>query len=76
MNDYQKEQAEKIIKMLNPNFDNKIVTKVTKFENFYESENYHKNYYNNNKEAGYCKLVIDPKIQKLYKNFENLTLEK
>jgi peptide-methionine (S)-S-oxide reductase len=36
---------------------------------FYEAEDYHQNYYNNNQEAGYCQFVIDPKVQKLKKMY-------
>ena len=50
-------------------YENKIVTEVTPFSNFFEAEDYHQDYYDQNKEAGYCKVVIDPKITKLYKEF-------
>jgi peptide-methionine (S)-S-oxide reductase len=45
------------------------VTEITPFNTFYPAENYHKNYYNQNRSLPYCQLVIDPKIQKLYKDF-------
>lgn len=73
MNENQKKSAENTIQKFQPEFDKKIVTKISKFDNFYEAEDYHKNYYNNHKEKGYCKLVIDPKIQKLYKEFKSIT---
>lgn len=40
------------------------VTEVKKFEKFYKAEEYHQNYYNNNQNAPYCKLVIAPKLEK------------
>ena len=43
-------------------YDNKIVTEVQLFKNFYEAEEYHQNYYKDNKSASYCKLVISPKV--------------
>ena len=46
-------------------FSNPIVTEVVKFENFYPAEEDHQNFYNNNRDYSYCKVVIDPKIQKL-----------
>ncbi len=46
-------------------FPDKIVTEVTKFEAFYPAEDYHNDYFNQNKEQGYCKFVIQPKIDKL-----------
>ncbi len=48
-------------------FEDPIVTEITKATEFYEAEDYHKNYYDNNRDQGYCRIVIDPKIQKLYK---------
>ncbi len=54
-----------IFQKLNNYFIKPIVTELTKASVFFEAEKYHQNYYNNNKEAGYCKVVIDPKIQKL-----------
>ncbi len=47
-----------------------MVTKVEPAKEFYPAEDYHKNYYENHKDAAYCKLVIDPKIQKLYRDFK------
>lgn len=46
-------------------YQNPIVTEVVKFENFYPAEEDHQNFYNNNRDYSYCKVVIDPKIQKL-----------
>lgn len=63
----QKLAAEKFIKTI-PN----AVTEVEPFDAFYAAEDYHKNYYNNNKNAGYCMLVIDPKIKKLQENFSDM----
>lgn len=49
-----------------------VVTEVVPFEKFYEAEDYHKNYYERNKSAGYCELVINPKLEKVQKQFSNL----
>ena len=43
-------------------FENKIVTEVQKFKAFYPAENYHQEYYKNNADQPYCKLVIEPKL--------------
>ena len=60
----QKELAEKTKIKLQPDFDDKIITEITAFEKFYIAENYHQNYYNNNKNAAYCNFVIKPKLEK------------
>jgi peptide-methionine (S)-S-oxide reductase len=49
--------------------ENPIVTEVVPFKKFYPAEGYHHDYYAKNPGKMYCKLVIDPKIEKLKKNF-------
>lgn len=51
------------------------VTEIEPFVQFYPAESYHKDYYNKNPNQGYCRLVIDPKIQKLYKTYKPLLKE-
>lgn len=48
-------------------YDGRIVTEVRKFDKFYPAEDYHQNFYNNNPNYPYCKIVIDPKIKKVIK---------
>lgn len=48
-----------------------IVTEIVPFEKFYEAENYHKDYFDRNKNKSYCTMVIDPKIHKLLKEYGN-----
>ena len=48
-----------------------IITEIVPFENFYKAEDYHQNFYNNNPEYGYCRVIIDPKIRKLLREFKN-----
>jgi peptide-methionine (S)-S-oxide reductase len=60
----QKELAEKIKATLQPKYNNKIVTEIAPLKEFYIAEDYHQNYYNNNKSAPYCNFVIKPKIEK------------
>lgn len=48
-----------------------IVTKIIPFKNFYVAEDYHKNYFENHKNALYCSLVISPKIKKLLEKYGN-----
>ncbi len=50
-------------------YDNKIVTEVVPFTNFYTAESYHQDYYNNNKSQPYCENVINPKLVKFLKKY-------
>ena len=70
----QKNTAESFIKELNEsNKEGKtIVTEVLPLTEFYIAENYHKDYYERNKDAPYCELVINPKLEKVVENFSNL----
>ena len=75
LNEEQRKEAEKVKAELNGSelYKNKIVTQIVPFTNFYQAEDYHQNYYEKNPTAGYCTVVIDPKIQKLYKLFKDQT---
>ena len=42
-----------------------MVTEISPAGVFYEAENYHQNYFNDNRAAPYCQFVIDPKLRKL-----------
>ncbi len=61
----QGNQAKSVIEELSSHFDSPIVTEVVPFEEFYEAEDYHQNYYNDNTEKPYCTVVISPKLKKL-----------
>ena len=66
-NGEEKSVIEEVIKQVQPYFDNKIVTEISELPTFYPAEEYHQNYYDNNKEQGYCNFVITPKLTKLRK---------
>lgn len=54
-------------------WDDPIVTVIQPLNgNYYKAENYHQDYYNNNKTQGYCSAVIGPKIAKFRKQFPQL----
>ncbi len=67
----QKKDAEKIIAQLEEEkvYDNSIVTEITAYDVFYVAEDYHQNYYINNKNQGYCRAVINPKLDKFIKKY-------
>lgn len=52
-------------------FSKPIITEFLPFTKFYKAEEYHQNYYDNAPSNPYCSIVIDPKIQKLLKEFGN-----
>lgn len=62
----QKKTAEASKAAAASNFKNPIVTEITKADTFYPAENYHQDYYFQNKSRnGYCRMVIEPKLKKL-----------
>lgn len=46
-------------------FTNPIVTEIKPLGVFYPAEDYHQDYYDNNPQAGYCAIIIRPKLKKL-----------
>jgi peptide-methionine (S)-S-oxide reductase len=52
-------------------FDRPIVTEVSPVSEFYDAEDYHQNYFNQNSNKPYCTFVIQPKINKLLKEFRD-----
>ncbi len=69
----QKEAAKRSMTEVAPHiWDKKIVTELSRFERFYEAEEYHQNYY---KTVGmrnpYCTFVITPKVEKFRKAFKD-----
>ena len=69
--DEQKKLAEKSKKVLQDQkiYDRPIVTKILPFKNFWPAEDYHQNYYIKNPNVSYCKIVINPKVEKVKKMF-------
>ncbi len=61
----QKKIAEASKKAHQPDFEDPIVTEITEASTFYPAEKYHQEYYFQNKSAGYCRMVIQPKLMKL-----------
>ncbi|MCF8225026.1 MAG: peptide-methionine (S)-S-oxide reductase MsrA [Bacteroidales bacterium] len=69
----QKKSVNEIIAMLNDGgiWNDPIVTEVSEFKNFYPAEEYHQEYFENNPNQGYCRIVIQPKIEKFNKLFKD-----
>ncbi|MDX1591070.1 MAG: peptide-methionine (S)-S-oxide reductase MsrA [Balneolaceae bacterium] len=70
----QKQTAEKSLKRTDESdlWEDPIVTEITPLSNYSTAENYHQNYFNNNPNAGYCSVVIAPKVAKFKKDFPHL----
>jgi peptide-methionine (S)-S-oxide reductase len=64
-NDEEKKTAEQSRSEAAAQFDRPIVTEIEPLEVFYEAEDYHQDYFDNNPYAGYCNFVIRPKLGKL-----------
>ena len=62
----QKKIAEASKAAAQKNFKDPIVTEIQESTDFYPAENYHQNFYAENKsQNSYCKYVIEPKLKKL-----------
>ena len=67
----QERLAEEVIAELNEAgiWDDPIVTEVVPFEAFYPAEDYHQEYYANNPNQAYCRMVIAPKVAKFRQQY-------
>jgi len=45
-------------------FSSPIVTEIVPLKKFYPAEDYHQDYFANNPQAGYCRVVVGPKVAK------------
>jgi peptide-methionine (S)-S-oxide reductase len=70
----QKVAAEKFIADVNASNSAgaPVVTEVVPLEKFYGAEDYHKDYYANHQNAGYCQVVINPKLEKVQAKYADL----
>ncbi len=65
-NNEQKDIAERMKNEFAPTvWDDPILTEISPLTSFYIAEDYHQNYYNDNPNQGYCRIVINPKVQKM-----------
>lgn len=54
-------------------WDDPVVTEIKPLAEFYAAEDYHQNYYNQNKDRNpYCQIVINPKLAKFQQKFKDL----
>ncbi len=67
----QRAAAEAVIREISESklWPNPIVTEVTPLDKFYIAEDYHQEYYVNNSNQPYCRVVVEPKVTKFRKHF-------
>jgi methionine-S-sulfoxide reductase len=72
-NDTQKKTAQSVIAALTKAkvYPKPIVTTLEPLTKFYKAEDYHQDYYQNNKSQPYCEMVIQPKMEKFEKVFKD-----
>ncbi len=72
----QRETAVTLINELNEAsiWHNPIVTEIAPIDTFYVAEDYHQNYYVNNPDQGYCRVVVAPKVAKFRQKFSHLQI--
>lgn len=65
----QKETIDAVISTLGAKrvFPRRIVTEVHPLNDFYPAEEYHHNYFSENRRQPYCQMVIEPKLAELDK---------
>lgn len=66
----QKQQFETALRHASTAWDDPIVTELKQLDMFTVAELEHQDYFNKNPEAGYCSIVITPKIIKARKAFK------
>lgn len=67
----QRQVAEELLKSLQGEYSAPIVTEIVPFETFYKAEDYHQDYYQQNAYAGYCQVVISPKLRKFREKYSS-----
>ena len=65
----QRKETEAYIQDLERTGGDPIATEVKPLDSFYEAEAYHKDYYERNSEKPYCRIIINPKIEKVQEKF-------
>lgn len=71
-NENEKAIAQSVIDEMVTFYPDPIVTKLEPLEFFYVAEHYHQNYYELNKDEGYCQVVIAPKVAKMRQHLMHL----
>lgn len=75
--DGQKAAAEEVIAFVTEQqlYADPIVTEISPASTFYAAEDYHHDYFANNRNQGYCRAVVAPKVAKFRKMYQDLLKE-
>ncbi|MBP7928136.1 peptide-methionine (S)-S-oxide reductase MsrA [Patescibacteria group bacterium] len=73
MDEEQKQAAEKAKSMLSKSgyYKSPIITEINKFTGFTPAEDYHHNFFEQNQSSPYCRVIIQPKLEKLQQDFKD-----
>lgn len=68
----QRQKAEKIMAEIDASgiWGKPVVTELKEFKVFYPAEEYHQGYFEKNPSAGYCQVIIAPKVAKFRKQYQ------
>ncbi|MCM1013636.1 MULTISPECIES: peptide-methionine (S)-S-oxide reductase MsrA [unclassified Brevibacterium] len=69
--DDEKAEFEQAIAEAQEYFDDPIVTTLEPLGTYYPAETVHQDFYTNNPDNGYCRVIIDPKLSKARKAYAN-----
>lgn len=77
-NEQQMQTAQRVVAKLNSLgiWAQPVVTEITAFTKFFKAEDYHQDYFANNRTQTYCQAVINPKVVKLESAFKDLLKDK
>jgi peptide-methionine (S)-S-oxide reductase len=67
----QKAAAEKSRAKEQKKLGKTVVTQIVPLTQFYKAEGYHQDYYRNNSNQPYCRMVIQPKVEKFEKKLQS-----
>ncbi len=69
LDEAQRHLFEQSIEKFGAIYPNRIVTSIEDDTRFHLAETVHQDYYTNNQNAGYCRVIIDPKLVKVRKYY-------
>lgn len=75
LDEQQRETFQKAIEKYAGLYPDPIVTTMEESKDFYPAEEIHQDYYSNNSQAGYCRVIIDPKLAKVRKYYAQWLIE-